>query len=372
MERDINRIIHTILENGKSDLYFRFSNPEGKFWLIPSKQYRKGLALYQPTSRKGKILHRFFYLLSNFSALRKIAGIKKIKHSINPEFRKFITNSFGLEDVQISLFSGTPSTDQKIIIQIFNSKKIYGFCKITQSSEIAESFYRESRLLIHLSDLGMSRIPKSVFSGEWNENLSVFMQTTEKTEKSYTIHKFNDAHWNFLNDLHNKTSVLTEYLKSDFYNSISYLLSVTNRFSNDQMEIIMKTIEEVNSYYVNHNKIRFSAYHGDFTPWNCYFEKGSLYVFDFEYTKLSYPPLLDWFHFFTQVGIFKNEATPSYLLKAYKKERRELLKHFVNPEMMYKSYLLDIISFYQKREKGTLKGVVKDNMNTWVELLKLL
>jgi hypothetical protein len=87
---------------------------------------------------------------------------------------------------------------------------------------------------------------------------------------------------------------------------------------------------------------------------------------------MSYPPFLDWYHFFTQVCIFKHKDPAKKIRQKFEKEHKTLLKYIEEPVLLYKCYLLDIISFYLQRDKGNFGKDVANNLCIWTELLEIL
>lgn len=365
-------IFNTLLYPEGKDVFFRFSNTDGKSWVVPKSYFKTALCLYQPTGWKGRMLHRFFASVSTIAFLRKLAGIEKFNGTVDVCFSKMMKDIFKTERQSYSLFSGTPSIHQKITIQIFDRKNILGYCKITNSDVVTDIFTREAKLLNNLSQHGVTHIPECLYTGKFNSDLNIFVQSTCKSLNSTTSHIFTEQHTAFLKLLHEKTVTSLDFADSDFYKSLLYLKSQLFYFDETQQKIIAKILNEIDSVFNRKSKVSFSAYHADFTPWNTYFEKEELYVFDFEYTKMTYPPYLDWFHFFTQVAIFKYKANAQGISTMFRKERDKLGNLFYAPDFMYKCYLIDIISFYTHREKGDFTGDVKRNMTIWTELLALL
>lgn len=135
-----------------------------------------------------------------------------------------------------------------------------------------------------------------------------------------------------------------------------------------EVHLISAAIKKVQEYY-DDSMVEFSAYHADFTPWNMFFEKGRLFVFDFEYAKMSYPPFLDRFHYFTQCGIFEKQWNEEQIFDAYQSLRQEIEPYFIKPNIGYLCYLLDIVSLYLNRDKGMYANNTNSNFKTWILLI---
>src|SRR5690606_38653970 len=156
-------------------------------------------------------------------------------------------------------------------------------------------------------------IPTCLFNGVLKDNLFVFIQSTIKTTTSKVVHQWQETHWQFLTTLHEQTKQSLLFEETDFFESLMLLKKNTAYLKDADAQLIYKAISKVTEHFKN-KQVCFSAYHADFTPWNIIKENGNLFVFDFEYAKMGYPPYLDWFHFFTQTAIFKNQldATEIY------------------------------------------------------------
>ena len=69
-------------------------------------------------------------------------------------------------------------------------------------------------------------------------------------------------------------------------------------------------------------------------------EKKRLFVFDFEYAKMTYPPYLDWFHFFTQTSIFEQGMDAEKIFEAYKRSKSSISKYFDDSEFVISEMLI--------------------------------
>ena len=114
-------------------------------------------------------------------------------------------------------------------------------------------------------------------------------------------------------------------------------------------------------------EVTFSAYHADFTPWNMFVEKCELFVFDWEYAKMTYPPMLDKYHFFTQTAIFERHWTSQDIIRYIGSNEGK----WINTDN-YKAYLIEIIARFTLREQGKAEGDIAKSMLIWSDLLSFL
>lgn len=350
-----------------SRLFYRFSNADGKTWLMPARNMRVSMNLYQPSGRNGKIVKILFPRLHYLPFIRKIIRAESVHCCMNKELQHLFSRLFLTTKVEYSIFCGTPSVHQKITIQISKNKQILGYCKATDSDEINTLFQGEAYILnwLHLKDI--ENIPKCLFCGTLSNGIKLFVQSTTKSLKSEIIHEWTELHDDFLKKLYQNTHQSIYFEDSDYYRTlidfeqhIDWLPSEVNCF-------LIKTILYNVLSRLQGQKVDFSAYHADFTPWNMFVEDSQLFVFDWEYARMSYPPMLDRYHFFTQTAIFEKhwqvEEITTYL--------QSNKGNWINQEM-YTLYLLDMIGRFTIREKGNVKGDIARSMKIWNDLLKYM
>ena len=82
---------------------------------------------------------------------------------------------------------------------------------------------------------------------------------------------------------------------------------------------------------------------------------------------MTYPLMLDRYHFFTQTAIFEKHWQADDIINFLQSQEG---KDFNRED--YTLYLLDVIARFILREKGHIKGDVARSMKIWGELLKYL
>jgi thiamine kinase-like enzyme len=202
--------------------------------------------------------------------------------------------------------------------------------------------------------------------------LFVFVQDTVKTTHSKVAHNWTAQHALFLKELHEKTRQKCLFEATDFAKSIEYLATHTDLLGEKDVPHILEAITKVRTYYTQSGAVNFSACHGDFTPWNMFFEQGRLFVFDWEYARLTYPPYMDRFHYFTQSCIFEKHWNADKIYNKYLSHKTRLKKQINNPDFSYMCYLLDIISRYTERDKGHYNTDMAHSLSVWINLVSRL
>ena len=344
--------------------YYHIENADGKYWILPKKHISTAIELYQPSGRNGRLLKALLPLLHNIPAVRKILNINTHNLSLNTEIKAIARGAFGIADPEFSIFGGTPSVHQKITIQFFAGNKILGYGKITDSDSIAALFSHEQQLLDTLRSAGITDIPECLYCGQLSTREYLFLQSTCKTRKSFSPSGFTTLHKLFLSQLYEATQREILFDDTDFAHSLVTL--------KENLEIIPEEFKETIGKALYHvigrlggTTVNYSAYHADFTPWNMFITGQRLFVFDWEYGRLTYPPQLDRYHFIAQQAFHVDHLTPSDTLRRLKES-----DDFSADELRY--YLLDIISRYTHRENGHISPALYSSLEFWSQLLTLI
>lgn len=361
-------LLSEIFDEGRGESFISFANAEGKRWIMPRRNMSTAMNLYQPGGIKGKLIKRLLPYVYRLPMVKGVVGFERIRLGLNPEIERLIGSIFGTTGFEFSVFGGTPSVHQKVTIQISRGNTILGYCKLTDNEAVKSIFRHEQTILERLQRQNMTQIPQCLYCGQATGNIDMFVQTTIKSNCSKVLHSFTAKHWDFLSKLHNNTRQNIAFEESDFYKS---LISVRSYAAANQSDVVSEALDRVARVYEG-REVCFSAYHGDFTPWNMFCERGELFVFDFEYAQMSLPPYLDWFHYFTQTAIFEKHMGAREIYESFLSQRMELRSYFENPNFAYICYLLSIMSLYIGRESGEIDGELTQKIELWVRLIDFL
>lgn len=348
-------------DGGKKMLLF--CNAEGKEWLIPLDGMRSGLLLYQPSGWKGHLIKRVLPVVGRWEWGRRMAHTRMTEKSLQKDIRDAIEDAFGTKDFDYSIFFGTPCPDQKVTIQVSHGNRILGYCKVSDSEETGRKFGYEMDLLNELRQKGMTGIPRGLSCTTTANGLYFYAQSTEKNLHSAYPHSWGKLHEQFIRSLHDHTRATLPYEATDFHHIIVSLRKRLEWLDADTQQTLGECIEKIEHHF-DGKPAEWSVYHGDFTPWNTFVSDGRLFVFDWEYALRTCPPLLDRYHWFTQVCIFE---------KHYRSEKicKEFVKEFgISDIFSYLCYLIVNISIYIGREKGPddVKNITM--LATWTHLIK--
>ncbi len=341
---NIEQQLKQLLKWGEGETFYSFANEDGKRWWMPVRHMSVAMNLYQPSGIKGKCLKRGLPWLYWNPIVRIVLHTERFQLALGDNLRELLENIFKERDLEFSVFGGTPSARQKITIQLSKKNQILGYCKVTHNDKIYDLFKKESNTLNKLNRLSVLNVPQSLFCGAFGDCF-LFIQSTKKTCHSKIIHTWTDKHTDFLNGLYDKTKVNTNFKNTDFYSELCYLESISNKLSKEEGELYSHAISLLKSYYSNVNE--YSLFHGDFTPWNMFFEKKELCVFDFEYAQWTFPPFLDKMHYLFQIWIIeqkKNSDQIYQILEDCKQDKTVII--------LVIAYLTHIIAFYMKLYNG--------------------
>ena len=128
---DISHLLSFLLNEGGSNTFYTFSNADGKRWLMPAKNMRTAMNLYQPSGIKGKGMKALFPYLYRLGVVNKAVGAEKKRYELVPELKKLLCRLFGTDDIEFSIFCGTPCVHQKITMQISKGARILGYAKFS-------------------------------------------------------------------------------------------------------------------------------------------------------------------------------------------------------------------------------------------------
>ena len=368
-------------------MFYKIKNSDGKCWLMPVRNVRMGLALYQPSGWKGRLLKRWFPYVHWSKLVRKVLKIEVVEHVLEADLRGVICSAFGVSEFEYSVFEGTPSVHQKITIQVWKGERILGYVKVTRSEEVGRLFEREASFLEKITDYRLqitddsqqstvnrqqiltpsatlvplrqgdniegqqllrcvpSAVALRLESGSW-----ILIQSTRKTLRSKVVHEWGVLQEDFLKRLYDATAHELAWEESDVAQALRDLRGHVDWLPDGvDGEMVARHIDAVMERMVG-KRVRYGAYHGDFTPWNMFVEGGELFVFDWEYAGRRYPMGLDRYHFWMQTAVFEKHWGVAELTRYVNSVDGE----WIDREML-EMYLLDVMSKYVMREGGKVK-----------------
>lgn len=334
--------------------YYQITNSDGKQWVMPAENMRVGMMLYQPSAWTGKMLKALLPWLVWCGIVRKNLHIQEVECPISASLDRRLQEILGESVLEYAAFNGTPCVHQKQTVQIYRGAQILGYCKVTCNPEIATLFGHERDYLQGLDEHKVEGVPRCLAceqlpTGEW-----IFVQSTVKTMQSSVDHVLGGRQLEFLEQLHQKTSVECGFRDSDLYRSLLRIENCLYGFEADEQVVIRQAYYMVKQHFTSTNRHAFSAYHSDFTPWNMFVEDGQLFVFDWEYATKTSIPYLDMIHYLFQSCIFERHAGAEEIYRCLMVENEKLLcRYFDDLKLAVAAYLLDMLGMYVVRDAGS-------------------
>lgn len=358
-----------LLKQDEGETYYSFANADGKRWWMPARHMAVGMNLYQPSGTKGKLLKRGLPWLHWNPVVRKVLHAERMQLALSDELQELLERLFGQQGLEFAIFGGTPCVHQKITMQLSRGSRILGYVKVTESKEIYGIFEHEKKILDTLHTQGIGQVPECLYCGTMKNGLHLFVQSTIKTQQSEVVHTWSNKHEQFLNNVAMHTQQRVQFEDSDFCRDLNALEERLPLLGNPK--VLCKTLQEVKERYAG-REVEFSAFQADFTPWNMFVEKGQLFVFDWEYARMTYPSRLDYFHFLIQTAVFEDHLTTEEIAYRYASLRSGLTEIWKNPDLALQCYLLAIMSIYLQREQGKLGEDIIRRIDMWLALLDKL
>lgn len=378
---DVHDIMNSVTnreENNK--FYCHMKNADGKEWLLDAgsgKSVRTGLNIYEPISSKGKLIKKMLPCLHRFFCGLHLFGFEQTAFSFNDEIVQTVAKVFetDADKLHFNFFLGTPSVHQKIVIQVDCGSNVLGYIKLSNNPEVIEAFKREYSFLNWLGTKNISNVPKGLYCSSLQEfpEITMFIQTSQKEKGSFNDSALNDQVLSFLQELHIKTECAVLFEDSEFYAVLCEITQNIIKYPADK-EKLTKIVNEIIAQNSGQT-MNYSAYHGDLTPWNSFYNPrqgagSKFFAFDFEYAGKTFPAYLDAYHWLVSVGIFENHYGAEEIIAAFEDKKEELKNYDPSPEISLVLYLTAQISLYLKREKGQLSGRELENMKIWGALLE--
>lgn len=354
----IDKILTAKEGEGSTDC-IAFSNADGKRWVMPRRRMRMAMNLYQPSSRKGRLVKTLFPVRLLQGLISKKISSRKCRLRLNDEMLALFKSIWGEGSMDFALFGGTPGKHCKTILQLSRGNEILGYCKVTENPEVAALFDGETFTLRSLHKKGIDCVPKALYRSRTVNGLELFVQSTVKTRKSRVCHTWSDLHDSFLDTLARLTRVRSVFEETDYFRTLRQLIDNIDLYPiPEQRTFVREEAERILAQYAG-KEVNCTAYHGDFTPWNTFAEGDMLYVFDWEYGKMTYPEGLDKCHFVIQTAIFEKHFDTEGI--------RQLTADL--PQELLRMYLLDMISRFTLREGGSPTDDVAMLQKVWTSLL---
>ena len=240
---------------------------------------------------------------------------------------------------------GTPGTHKKATIQISKARNIIGYVKYSTDPIVQNLFKKEQEILTWLRKKEVLNVPECLAMQTLEDSTVVFVQSTKKTVNSKVEHQFGLKQKYFLDSLYEATKETLQFENTDFAKTIFYVQENIGLFNEKEKVVVEQAIKMIYDAYAN-STVEFGACHRDFTPWNMCVTGNQLFVFDWEYSKKTYPSNIDQCHFLIQTKRFEKRLSVDMIAKEIKKNN-----YYNLGRLAFISYCLDNAAIYIQRNK---------------------
>jgi len=272
-------------------------------WLIPLGDEQlslRGLEVWLPFSRSGRLAKRAFSLLTKMGLLEHTSGKAHVWPCGDLPIERFISEVTGAQEPVLALSLGTPGPFRKLTIRVMHRKgECLGYIKLPLTEAATIRVRHEAEMLTQLwkhSDL-RPFLPLLLHAGPWADTYLLFQSSGPDAQGPI---RFGTLHHLFLKTLwevrHSQKAghqVLHE-VATRWQNS-------AHRMSSPWRDLGSRGLSEASRALAG-STIPCGLAHGDFAPWNTRTGNGRLFVFDWESAAWDVPQLWDFFHFRTQVA----------------------------------------------------------------------
>ncbi len=317
------------------------SNPKVILAVGDKKTARNSFKLYNPFSKKGKILKAIY--LYTFYNINKITKFLISTHEqTKSEFIAYLEQKLNVT-ITTSLYFAT--ANDKVVIQIQVKDLIFGYLKYPINKRGIKHLKKEYKAS---SILEKKNITNQVILFDQYQGVPFLLLKELKGE-------IKEVGENELNEILKKFRIEEKYQLKRHPRILKLRKKILKK-GNDFYLLLLDEICDASEeyYYVVHE-------HGDFAPWNIISSKEEYFVFDFEFFEKNGLEHLDLIKYYFQVGTLLKNLNSNDLIKmiSQKVSIREidlLMKVFLIKEIIRKTQEKECYQF----ESDILEDLVNE------------
>lgn len=297
-------------EGFKHRLRFDFiNNPDGTMrWLYPNGKPKLALSFFNTSSLRAKCIS-FVIRALGFMRLGALVKSGELTAYSNEPFH-FANEASCTEATSYTVFTGTKGKNRNMVIAAIENTDVKAFIKIPVDSMSIPSLGRELDVVDQIDCISPKTFVYPKLLSDRSSMLSVLSNVKPKT--SFRESKFTEKHEAVILELLHKTSKQVRLIDTSFWDKINSNISLLRRVNYEAVLVgqLRKIIEKIDP-----NEIYYMGFsHGDFTPWNIYSDDEKLFIYDWEYSRVSASAFYDVFHFHYQNGILSEGMTDKQIL----------------------------------------------------------
>jgi hypothetical protein len=277
-------------------------------------------------------------------------------------------------------FTGTSGQNRKAVISFSKKGQAVSFVKVPLTPDATMLVSKEREVLEQLSTSSPQHFtcPSIIDTDEAGLHIS-----NVKPAKTYPVSQLTDSHLLALQEscrLYNKTSsslgksIFWQEVKNDIA-SLSGLKAINN-LDPIRLSAITFRLKERFSAIDSSQEAVLSLAHGDFTPWNSFFDGQKIHTYDWELSAML-PVLYDAFHFIFQSSILiHRQDFPAIKRKIVRLAQHPVVQSMAREyqfdfQLCYRLYLLKTIAYYLPRyiRQDQLHEQAHWLMEVWLDAL---
>ena len=363
MEKEDNILISKLTESVKFSKNYTISvnyicNPDGTIRWVYAESLKNPtfLKFYSSATLKSRIFSFFVLILFKIKVFNILFSNKMNLLIQKGSFLDQINKNY--KEHGYSIFFGTVGVNRKLILHLNNDNHESTFIKLAVSQQSLSLIKNEAFFLTKISKSPIDNIffPELI-SHPRSDAIEISDIKPSKSFQPATINKF---HINAVININSINQEICKWNEVTFFTNLDRVLGeISNKeIRNNAIEAkfidsFIKNTRLALTFIEKDKEVLCGLSHGDFTPWNMYFnKKNQIFIYDWELAKINIPLFFDLFHFVFQSNVLlKNSKFHDFKNELIKVKNDQTLKTFINRNTIkidenYIFYIVYISSYY--------------------------
>jgi thymidylate kinase len=289
-------------------------NPDGTpRWLYPSGLRKpRFLAFYNFSYWKANLYKLLVKLAFSLRVSALVRDGRIVVHHRRPLHVEMLTGN----TPDYAIFTGTAGPNRKAVVAEGNGAHTQSFLKIALNDRSTENIANEFNSLCLLRHLPIKDLVIPTVSTL--DRFSIRVSNIKPASPS-GLREFGACHWQLLRGLFDASFERKNYRQlpiSDETGKRLRRLAAHPRLSEKGRgrELYDKLVSIEQQLHATDPVVGTTISHGDLTPWNVYTKQDKVFVYDWEFCRLSMPALFDFFHYVIQGKVFASAPSARELL----------------------------------------------------------
>ncbi len=328
--------------------YGVLANRDGSIRFLTSDGYdAEGIAnLYNPTAIISRIKLKVLRLLQLFRLQAKLYNFN-ITLTIDNRLKLF--SILSQQDLMYSSFYfGVRGSERSVLVCYRDEKRVTKYIKIPMNDKAKELLQKEYSATKQLDDYSIRSIRYPQI--EIADQILLISSLSDKIRR--TINKPTVSHYRYLVEILLASKGEKRISEISAATHSFNIIEETSQFRDEPMKYLHSQLLKVKDDIDVDGKLITYYAHGDFTPWNMFFSKSILCVYDWEMANHNMPFMYDLIHFVAQSNILVYRKNSDLILKLIYMNINKLLAFSgisISPnqiDLYIKMYLIIVASKY--------------------------